>query len=48
MEHHLAWDLIYRTREALVDIGRRAVPSARIRVLEEETGVNPFIELVRD
>jgi len=48
MTHHLAWDLTYRTREELVEIGRRAAPQARIRVLEEETGVNPFIELVRD
>ena len=48
MEHHLAWDLIYRSREELVDIGRRAAPQAPIRVLEEETGVNPFIHLLRD
>jgi extracellular factor (EF) 3-hydroxypalmitic acid methyl ester biosynthesis protein len=48
MEQHLEWELLYRTREELVDIGRRAAPEARIRVLEEETGVNPFIELARD
>jgi extracellular factor (EF) 3-hydroxypalmitic acid methyl ester biosynthesis protein len=47
MEYHLDWTLLYRTREELVAIGRRAVPDARIRLLEEETGVNPFIELVR-
>jgi hypothetical protein len=47
MEHHLDWELIYRTREQLADIGRRAAPGARIRVLEEEAGVNPFIELVQ-
>jgi hypothetical protein len=46
MEHHLDWSLIYRTRQQLMDIGRRAMPRARIRLLEEETGVNPFIELV--
>ena len=48
VEYHLEWELLYRTREELVEIGRRAVPNARIRVLEEETGINPFIELVRD
>ena len=48
MEQHLDWHLIYRTREQLLSIGRRAMPDARIRLLEEETGVNPFIELVRD
>jgi extracellular factor (EF) 3-hydroxypalmitic acid methyl ester biosynthesis protein len=46
MEYHLDWKLIYRTREELMGIGRRAVPGARIRMLEEETGVNPFIEMV--
>jgi hypothetical protein len=48
MEHHFDWELLYRTREELLEIGRRAVPRARIRLLEEETGVNPFIELVPD
>jgi hypothetical protein len=47
MEHHCDWELIYRTREELMEIGRRAAPDARIRILEEETGINPFIELVR-
>jgi extracellular factor (EF) 3-hydroxypalmitic acid methyl ester biosynthesis protein len=48
MEHLLDWHLIHRSRTELTEIGRRAAPSARIRVLEEETGVNPFIELVRE
>jgi extracellular factor (EF) 3-hydroxypalmitic acid methyl ester biosynthesis protein len=48
MEQHLEWELLYRTREELTEIGRRAAPDARIRVLEEESGINPFIELVRD
>ena len=46
MEYHLEWELLYRTREQLVDIGRRAARDANIRVLEEESGVNPFIEVV--
>ena len=48
MEHHLEWPLIYRTREELLDIARRAVPAARLRLLEEESGANPFFELTRD
>lgn len=48
MEDHLEWELIYRTREELQEIGRQAAPGARMRVLEEEAGVNPFIELARD
>jgi len=46
MEHHLDWPLIYRSREELLDIGREAVPGAQVRLLEEETGANPFFELV--
>lgn len=46
MEHHLDWELLYRTREQLADIGHRAAPGAALRIVEEETGVNPFIELV--
>jgi hypothetical protein len=48
MEHHLEWDLLYRSREELAAIGRRAMPKARVRILEEEAGVNPFLELVHD
>lgn len=47
LEFHLDWPLIYRTHEELLDIGRRAVPGARVSLLEEESGTNPFFELVR-
>jgi hypothetical protein len=46
-EIHLDWHLIYRTRDELLDLGREAVPGAQVRILEEESGVNPFFELVR-
>lgn len=46
-EIHLDWPLVYRTREEILDLGRHAVPEARVRLLEEESGVNPFFELVR-
>lgn len=46
-EIHLDWHLIYRTRQEILDIGRAAVPGAQVRILEEESGVNPFFELVR-
>jgi extracellular factor (EF) 3-hydroxypalmitic acid methyl ester biosynthesis protein len=45
MEFHLEWPLIYRTRPELIDIGQRAAPDAVVRLLEEEAGVNPFIEI---
>ncbi len=47
MEFHLDWTLIYRTRDELLEIGRRAVPDAGHRILEEASGTNPFLELIR-
>jgi SAM-dependent methyltransferase len=46
MEWHLDWNLIYRTRDELLDIGRRAAPGAQVRILEEATGANPFFQVV--
>lgn len=48
MEHHLDWELIYRSRPELLEIARRAAPAARLQILEEETGVNPFVELTKE
>jgi len=48
MEHHLDWFLLYRSRAELMEMGQRACPDARLRILEEETGVNPFLEFTRD
>jgi extracellular factor (EF) 3-hydroxypalmitic acid methyl ester biosynthesis protein len=47
MEHHLDWYLVYRTHEQMLEFATKAVPGARIQVLEEETGVNPFVEITR-
>jgi SAM-dependent methyltransferase len=48
METLLEWHLLYRTRAELTEIGSRAVPDAPVRVLEEETGINPFVEIVKE
>jgi extracellular factor (EF) 3-hydroxypalmitic acid methyl ester biosynthesis protein len=48
MEHHLDWWLIHRTRQELLEIAGRAAPQARLQILEEESGVNPFVEISRD
>jgi extracellular factor (EF) 3-hydroxypalmitic acid methyl ester biosynthesis protein len=48
MEHLLDWHLLHRSRAELLDIGRRAAPGAPVRILEEETGINPFIEIERE
>ena len=48
MEHHLDWWLIHRLRSELLDIGARAAPHARLQILEEKSGVNPFVEIARE
>jgi hypothetical protein len=47
MEHHLDWWLIYRSRQEMLEIAARAAPQARLQILEEESGVNPFVEISR-
>ncbi len=47
LEVPLDWPLIYRTREELLGIGTRAQPDAHVRIVEEPSGANPFLELVR-
>jgi extracellular factor (EF) 3-hydroxypalmitic acid methyl ester biosynthesis protein len=45
LEVPLEWPLVYRTREDLLDVGRRAVPGAVLEVLEDASGANPFLRL---
>jgi extracellular factor (EF) 3-hydroxypalmitic acid methyl ester biosynthesis protein len=47
MEFHLDWYLEYREREDLLELARRAVSGAACEILEEPTGVNPFVSLTR-
>jgi extracellular factor (EF) 3-hydroxypalmitic acid methyl ester biosynthesis protein len=48
MEHHLEWNLIYRSHAELLEIGARAAPRAKLQILEEESGVNPFVEISKE
>lgn len=45
MEHHLDWYLLHRTRDEMRAFAEVAAPEAELRILEERTGVNPFIAL---
>jgi extracellular factor (EF) 3-hydroxypalmitic acid methyl ester biosynthesis protein len=47
MEFHLDWYLEYRERIELLELARKAVPDARSEILEEASGVNPFVILSR-
>ena len=48
MEFHLDWFLEYRERAELLELARRAAPGATRTILEEPSGVNPFVALTRD
>jgi extracellular factor (EF) 3-hydroxypalmitic acid methyl ester biosynthesis protein len=43
MELHLDWFLVYRSRSEVMDLARLAAQSACIEILEETTGINPFV-----
>lgn len=47
MEYHLDWYLIHRSREEMLSLGRSAAPGAEISILEERTGINPFLAIRR-
>jgi extracellular factor (EF) 3-hydroxypalmitic acid methyl ester biosynthesis protein len=48
MELHLDWYLIYREHEEILAFARAGAPSAQLAMVEEATGVNPFVRLTRD
>jgi extracellular factor (EF) 3-hydroxypalmitic acid methyl ester biosynthesis protein len=47
MELHLDWFLIYRTHSEMMYFARAAAPEARIEILDDESGVNPFVVVTR-
>jgi hypothetical protein len=47
MELHLDWHLAYRERSEMLELARMAAPEAQIEILEEASGINPFVVLTR-
>jgi SAM-dependent methyltransferase len=47
MEFHLDWHLVYREHAEMLELAGRAAPDARVDIVEEPTGVNPFVTLTR-
>ncbi|MEY4543899.1 MAG: hypothetical protein RL685_94 [Pseudomonadota bacterium] len=47
MEFHLDWTLEYRERVELLQLSQKAAPGASCTILEESSGVNPFVALAR-
>jgi len=48
MEHHLDWQLLYRTHEQILAFATEGAPEGRCHIVEEPTGVNPFVFVHRD
>ncbi len=48
IEQHLEWYVQYRTRDEIRAFARAGVPEARVEVVEESTGYNPFVTLTRE
>jgi extracellular factor (EF) 3-hydroxypalmitic acid methyl ester biosynthesis protein len=47
MELHLDWFLEYREHEELLGLAHEAAPEALLEIIEEPTGVNPFVAITR-
>ncbi len=43
MEQHMDWFLTYRTRDEMLAFAREAAPGARVEIMNEATGINPFV-----
>jgi SAM-dependent methyltransferase len=48
MECHFDWYLIYRTRAEMLDMVRVAAPLAHSEIIEEPSGVNPFVAVTKE
>jgi SAM-dependent methyltransferase len=48
MDFHLDWSLIYRERAEMMDFAQAGAPQARVAIVEEQTGINPFVTLTKD
>lgn len=47
MEHHQDWRLLYRSRQEILGFAHAGVPDAELTILDEPTGVNPFVSVRR-
>jgi extracellular factor (EF) 3-hydroxypalmitic acid methyl ester biosynthesis protein len=48
MEFHCDWYLIFREHAEMLDFAMAGAPSARVAIVEEPTGINPFVTLTRE
>ncbi len=48
MEHHLDWQLLYRTHEEILAFANDGAPRGESRIVTEPTGVTPFVFVHRN
>ncbi|HVU05708.1 MAG TPA: hypothetical protein VHE30_28360 [Polyangiaceae bacterium] len=48
MEFHCDWYLIYREHEQMLEFARAGAPGAAVSIVEEPTGINPFVVVKRE
>jgi hypothetical protein len=48
IEFHFEWYLIYREHAEMLDFARTGAPNADISIVEERTGINPFVVVKRE
>ncbi len=46
-EHHLDWNLLYRTHEQMLEFGRLGAPTAELQVINDATALNPYLIVQR-
>lgn len=42
-EHHLEWQLLYRSQDAMLEFGAMGAPTADLSIEPDATGLNPFL-----
>lgn len=47
LEQHLEWYLLYRSRDEMLEFARAGAPAAECGIIEERSGLNPFVTLRR-
>ncbi len=47
LEHHLDWNLLYKSRDEMLAFARRGAPGAAVAIVEEAVGYCPFVTVTR-
>lgn len=45
LEHHLEWFLLLRERKEMMAYAQQGAPEAQVSIIEDETGINPYVAM---